>query len=37
VLVTGDKRALLGLPIGGLMIWYLIEKRRLFARSKSLN
>ena len=29
-LVTGDKRALIGLPIGGLMIWYLLRKKRLF-------
>jgi hypothetical protein len=35
VLFTGDKRALIGLPIGGVMIWYLIENRRRFARQKS--
>jgi uncharacterized membrane protein (DUF2068 family) len=29
-IVTGDKRTLIGLPIGGLMIWYLLRKRRLF-------
>jgi hypothetical protein len=33
-LITGDKRALIGLPIGGLMIWYLLSQRRLFASSK---
>ena len=31
-MVTGDLRALIGLPIGGLMIWYLVKQRRLFAR-----
>jgi hypothetical protein len=30
-LITGDKRTLIGLPIGGLMIWYLVRKRDLFA------
>jgi len=30
--VTGDKRALIGLPIGGLMIWYLVSQRGRFAR-----
>jgi len=30
--VTGDKRALIGLPIGGLMIWYLLSERQRFAR-----
>jgi hypothetical protein len=31
-LITGDKRALIGLPIGGLVIWYLLSQRRRFAR-----
>jgi hypothetical protein len=31
--VTGDLRALIGLPIGGLMIWYLMKQRRLFTNS----
>lgn len=30
-LITGEKRALIGLPIGGLMIWYLLSHRRRFA------
>jgi hypothetical protein len=31
-LITGDRRALIGLPIGGLMIWYLVRQRRRFAK-----
>jgi hypothetical protein len=31
----GDLRTLIGLPIGGLMIWYLISERRASARPKS--
>jgi len=31
-LITGDKRTMIGLPIAGVMIWYLIRRRRLFAR-----
>jgi len=31
-LITGDKRALIGVPIAGVMIWYLIKRRRSFAR-----
>jgi len=30
-LVTGDKRTLIGLPIGGFLIWYLLRKRHVFA------
>jgi hypothetical protein len=33
-LIAGEKRALIGLPIGGLMIWYLLSRRRLFAFRK---
>ena len=29
-LFTADKRALIGLPIGGMMIWYLVWRRRFF-------
>jgi hypothetical protein len=29
-LVLGDRRTLIGLPIGGLMIWYLLAHRRIF-------
>ncbi len=29
-LITGDKRTLIGLPIGGFIIWYLLRQRRLF-------
>ena len=31
-MITGDFRALLGLPIAGAMIWYLILQRRFFGR-----
>jgi len=31
----GDLRTLVGLPIGGLMIWYLISERRASAHPKS--
>jgi len=32
--LTGDKRSLIGLPIGGLMIWYLISRRQSFRTSR---
>jgi hypothetical protein len=31
----GDLRTLIGMPIGGVMIWYLLSKRRASARPKS--
>lgn len=30
VVATHDLRALIGLPVAGLLIWYLIKQRRLF-------
>ena len=33
--ITGDLRALIGLPVGGLMIWYLSRRRRLFRAGNS--
>jgi len=29
---TGDLRALIGLPVAGLMIWYLVRSRGIFVR-----
>jgi hypothetical protein len=31
---TGDLRALIGLPVAGLMIWYLVSRRQLFGGSR---
>jgi hypothetical protein len=31
-LLLGDKRALIGLPIGGLLVWYLLSQRGRFVR-----
>ncbi len=34
-LLTGDKRTLIGLPIAGLMIWYLLRRQKLFDVARS--